>query len=120
MQPPAGAQYVVSGASVSVPLVGSTAGGEMETDGEAVTLVDADAERLSEGVGDTERLSVAVCDPETAPVRVGDGVTEPDAGVVVPDAERDAVGDTVDGVADCADAQPRQSSRPNAAAAARR
>ena len=60
MQPPAGAQYVVSGASVSVPLVGSTAGGEMDADGDRDGEVEAETVRDGEVEAETVRDGVTV------------------------------------------------------------
>ena len=60
VHPPAGAQYATFGASTSDPLVGSTAGGEMEAEavreGETLGL----RERLAEAVGLGVRLAVTV------------------------------------------------------------
>jgi hypothetical protein len=59
MHPPAGAQYATFGASTSEPLVGSTAGGEMEAEAvrEGVTL--GLGVRLAVTVGLGVRLAVA-------------------------------------------------------------
>jgi hypothetical protein len=74
VHPPAGAQYATFGASTSDPLVGSTAGGEMEAEavreGETLGL----RERLAEAVGLGVRLAVTVGLGERLAVTVGLGV----------------------------------------------